>query len=57
VGTKYPRRLIMYGTDQDLELIQKLSDRLDRSQASVLRHLLREKGRELGLLPDGDEED
>lgn len=56
VGTKYPRRLILYATDQDIDLMQRLSVRMDRSQAGVLRHLLRKEAKELGMLPDGDED-
>lgn len=56
-GTQYPHRLVFYASDDDLEVLQRLAQRLDRSQAGVVRHILREKGRELGLLPDGDEED
>lgn len=57
VGTKYPRRLILYATDQDIDLMQRLAGRMDRSQAGVLRYLLRKEAKALGLLPDSDEED
>lgn len=57
-GVKYPKRLVLYGTERDEALLQALSARMDRSQAGVLRQLLREKAREMGLLPadepDGD---
>lgn len=48
-GTKYPRRLLIYTTDQDMDLLQALADQMDRSQASVVRLLIREKAKDMGI--------
>lgn len=48
-GTKYPRRLLVYTTDQGMEQLQGIADEWETSQADAVRRLIREKAQELGL--------
>lgn len=51
---RYPKRLLIYCTERDLELLQAIAEEWDLSQAGALRRLIREKAKEKGLT-DGAE--
>jgi hypothetical protein len=55
-GSKYPARLLVYATENDLRLLQRIADLTDRSQAGVVRQLIREKAKALGI-SEGQEGD
>jgi hypothetical protein len=53
-GIRYPKRLLVYCTEQDLELLQAIADDWDLSQAGAVRKLIRDEAKKRGLL-DGAE--
>lgn len=54
-GIKYPRRLMVYETDEGIELLNAIAHRLGTTQAGAIRQLVREKAREWGLTDGGSE--
>lgn len=50
----YNKRVPMYDTEQGIELVNKIAERRGLSVAALLRTLVREEARRLGIPVDGE---
>jgi hypothetical protein len=48
-GVRYPRKLPVYDTEEGMALLQALADQRGISAAAVVRQLVREEARRVGL--------
>lgn len=50
-GVRYPKRLLVYCTERDLEQLQAVAAGWDLSQAGAMRRLIHEEAQRRGLAP------
>lgn len=54
-GTRFPRQFTVYETDRGMELLQEIARKWETTNAEVIRRLIREEARRLGLIDGGAE--
>lgn len=47
-GKRYPKKLLVYATDQDVEWLHRLAEEWDQSDAGMVRKLIREEAKRRG---------
>jgi hypothetical protein len=53
-GKRYPRQFTVQETDRGMDLLKAIADAWETTQAEVIRRLIREKAKELGLTDGGE---
>lgn len=48
-GVRYPKRLMVYTTEQGFTLLDAIASRWETSHAEAMRRLIREKAKDMGL--------